>query len=270
MARTAKNQVTQHDRFCSSVSPFSGTLQEQWKNLHAREMAYCVTFFNFGSDLIATTIDRRIHMRRHRIRVAVITFAGLMLASLGAPWAFHEARSQAAPKLVFRSPQWVTVQIVTAKSRQIVPNRPGNVVGRVDYDEAATAIHATHRFPVSTSGAGQSILSVDNGLPMHIAFTGAHPAKDGSGIILTDLQFYLPINFRTEVNQSEQSLAYFPADTTVTREFHDFHRQLSIHYRGESLANTFIRMRFTDAVEPSPVIDLTELNHAPDHPDKKL
>lgn len=158
-----------------------------------------------------------------------------------------DAATTKAP--VFNHDQHLIVQIVTVS--------PWNVTGGKRYDEEATVIHTSHELAIPASGQGMSIQSVVDGIPINLAFSNAERGKEAASVVLHDLEFFLPLEFRTSANSSLMKQAFFGAHTEISGDFRDFKRRLSIHYAGENLGHTFIRMRIATGNKTLRVIDLT-------------
>jgi len=163
-------------------------------------------------------------------------------------WAIGRLRSPADDSPPFERVQWVTAEIVTAPTHT---THEGLV-----YDEKSVTIHSSHRFPIATSGEGQSITAMDGKIPVQFVYSSARASDDGPSIVLTDLEIYLPIEFRINDHEKLRWLSYFSSDTTISTDPHDFQRRVGIHYRGENLPNTFLRMRIDVRPQADPVIDL--------------
>ena len=191
------------------------------------------------------------HWLRLSRRNVITLGSGLCVVAAVIGFAVSQSRS-ANITYAIDSPQWVTVQIVSAPTR--------SVSGGIEYDEAAVKVHSTHEIPLSPSPQSQTVRSTADGLPLVLVFSGIEKAPAKDGIVLKDLEVHLPMRVRKSKNSSVHSLFYFSSDTHIPNTFADFTRAsgLTIHYVPETTRHTFVRMKVSDAQESRPILDLSQ------------
>ena len=184
----------------------------------------------------------------------LILLSAFGIACLAIVYAAFAHTVTAPQRPAFDRDQHVTLQIVTAPTR--------SVVGGIQYDEAATTVHSSHDLTIPASGEGVVIQSIVDGIPIHVAFTGAEPGKDPTSIVLHELRFHLPMRVQTTDHSSEMWQSFFGQRTEVFTDFHKFGRTLSIHYTGENQPNTFMRLRINRPEKPMPLLDVRAAKQA--------
>jgi hypothetical protein len=180
--------------------------------------------------------------------LVVLTVACLVLG------VYAYSRDAAPKPPAFDRNQRLILEIVTAPTR--------SVIGGLEYDEAETTVHSTHEVTIPASGDGIFVQSVVDGIPIEVSYSSAEKAEDGKAVRLNGLKVFLPMKVRITKNSSVMSLGSSGADDIVRQDFHALSTKgvdnyFTIHYTGDGLPHTFLRMRLDPEFREMPVLDVT-------------
>lgn len=184
-------------------------------------------------------------MLGRRTRSAVTVILIVILCGVSAVWLAESFATPPVSKPSYRHPQWIEMQIVTAP---VLPSQ-----NRWNYDEARTIVHSTHRILIDASGNGAKFYAVSAEIPIEVSYSSAVPNESGDGILLRDLEIYLPVRFRNNPRMAHSDIGFTTHDTIVTTDYHAFRRDMSIPH-----STTFLRMRHAGELSELATIDLPE------------